>query len=171
MWRALVVDDHPARRTLAVRRGSVERRALRRWRPGTPATPGADRFDAQAILAEPDGVSAFQPGVDAVDDERAAAGAMRGDRAHHQIDAAAILGQRRAVADQRHGAAMGAIEATLRIAAEAAVHADPGRRPGRAGLRRGAPRPGLFRELRVARRRQEITAVGGANGDERGISG
>src|SRR5260221_11166190 len=95
MWRALVVDDHPARRTLAVRRGSIARRALRRWRPGTHATPGADRFDAQAILAEPDGVSPFEPGVDAIDADRAPAGAMRGDRAHPHSDAPATPGQPR----------------------------------------------------------------------------
>src|SRR5260370_38264800 len=119
MWRGLVVDAHPARRTLAVRRGSIARRALRRWRPGTHATPGADRFDAQAILAEPDGVSAFEPGVDAIDDERAAAGAMRGDRAHPQIVAPQIPAQRRTAAAPPNRSSAGARETSQRIAASA----------------------------------------------------
>src|SRR6185312_6765003 len=55
--------------------------ARRQWCPGPDAAPIGDGLDAQAVLVEPHGMAAFEPRVDAVDDQRAMAGAVCGDRA------------------------------------------------------------------------------------------
>jgi hypothetical protein len=72
--------------------------------------PCAHRVERNAAGIEPDRIAAILVGIDAIDHARAAAGTMGGDRAHHQIGAAAVIGTRGAVADQRNGLAARAIE-------------------------------------------------------------
>src|SRR5205807_3830192 len=98
-------------------------------RPGPLTLPVAHRLDRDAVAVEPYRVAAFVEGIEAVDDARTAAGAMRSDRANDEIGDAAIFGERRSVANERDHASARAIEAALRVALQPVIRGASGSRP------------------------------------------